>query len=1344
MKKNLKKAVALLLCLCMLLPGGMISLAAPEDVLSDVRILEPQVEYRDNPLGIEVETPRFSWRMEASERGQYQTAYRILVASSEEALSRNEADVWDSGRIPSDISVGIEYQGPQQAMTRYFWKVQVWDRDGAISESDCAWWETGLMDAGWSDAKWIGRGTAEDAGPLYQFTIDLDYTVEQTAFGLIFGAADTNNFYMWQVNGYRGTTALLRPHVWKNGGGKRIDPEIDISSVYPTKESMMNNPSHMTLSVDNGVITTTLNGIEVNTTKVDPFVLGKIGFRAVKTSVTDNERFYADNIVVKDGEGNILFEEHFDDASNPNFNGGTVKDGQLYAEDALFLQKTAPSASQKKDGNAAPMLRKTFTTGGKEVARARLYATAAGIYDFSINGQRVTDDYFNPGRTTLDVRAMYQTFDVTGLLQTGDNAIGAVIGNGWYQLDRIYYGDYHSLYAKLVIEYQDGSSDVIVTDESWKYTGNGPVLEDDFWQGETYDARLEMPGWDTAGFDDSAWLQAGSRPQSEVGIGEVVAQVGPTVKNTMTLPALQVTEPEENVFVYDFGQNFAGIVRVKLTGEAGQKIRLRYAEMLNDAPKGTRGCDGNAGTIYQANLRSAKNTDYYILKGDPAGETFEPSMVFHGFRYVEITGIDEPLPLDAVEGIVLTSLGDTTSTFESSNKLVNQLYSNTVWGQIGNFLSIPTDCPQRDERRGFTGDAQIFARTATYNMDVAPFLEKYMQDICDNQTESGAFPHMAPSLDGYNPVAGGWMDAGVIIPWQLYQQYGDKAVLEKHYGSMCRYMDHLVSTSTNYIRNRTQYGDWLNIGESTPNDLLDTSFCVYSSDLMANIAEVLGREEDVAKFKEMAENFRTAWQNKFVKADGTLVNGSQTGYALGLYFNIFKESDRNAAAAALVENIKNKGWHLSTGFCGVAYLAPALSSAGYHDAAYRLLEQETYPSWLYPVLQGATTVWERWNSYTLESGFGDAGMNSFNHYAYGSVMEWVFRYGVGIERDETNPGYKHIILQPTIGGSFSYMKGSYDSIYGKIQSGWTIGEDGAFTYDASVPANTTATLYLPEPAFGSAILESGNEAEDAEGVDYLGIQDGKAVFELSSGDYSFSMSIDPDDAVLRNVRIDTPQGVDAKAVIKGQEYSLPMDEMISGGAGNIRIVSNDPNYTFAYWGDGVFDVNPDRTLPSGESISYAAYFKYIGGDSTAEEATLTLIGEEGASALINGERVSLPYTGAFKKGTELVIDPVAPSGKTFSHWEGGTLLGNPAAVQLNGDISANAVFKEIRFESNLALGKKPSTNSNIKVTGANNWDISNLTDGVYVGQGYSSTLTQSEDASANPVWAEIDLEKDTA
>ena len=368
---------------------------------------------------------------------------------------------------------------------------------------------------------------------------------------------------------------------------------------------------------------------------------------------------------------------------------------------------------------------------------------------------------------------------------------------------------------------------------------------------------------------------------------------------------------------------------------------------------------------------------------------------------------------------------------------------------------------------------------------------------------------------------------------------------------------------------------------------------------MVKIAEVLDDEAGVAKFTEMANNFRTAWQNKFVKADGTLTTGSQTGYALGLYFNIFKESDRNAAAAALVENIKNKGWHLTTGFCGVSYLAPALSSAGYHDVAYRLLEQETYPSWLYPVLQGATTVWERWNSYTLENGFGDADMNSFNHYAYGSVMEWVFRYGVGIERDEENPGYKHIILQPTIGGSFSYMKGRYDSIYGMIESGWTVDEGGAFTYNASVPANTTATLYLPQPAYGSVILESGNPAEDAEGVTYAGIQDGKAVFELSSGDYSFSLSIDPNDAVLRNVRIDAPQGVDAKAVIKGQEYALPMNEMIFGGAGEVRIVSNDPDYTFAYWGDGVFDANPERVLPSGESVSCAAYFKYVGGESAA-------------------------------------------------------------------------------------------------------------------------------------------------
>ena len=623
--------------------------------------------------------------------------------------------------------------------TRYYWKVLVWDKDGACVQSDVAWWETGLMGTGWNNAEWIGANTDSDTGyqNLTTFTIEADYEIKDTAFSLIFGAQDENNFYMQQISAsaFRNKDnglCTVRPHKWTNGQGVCLETKRIDASVYSDRANALGTTKYLKIEVTDGNIKTFIDDVLVDDRTVAPFKLGKVGFRTAhndRSDVNEHEQFYVDNLIVKDANGAVVFSDEFDDLTN--FPGaGTISSGRLYMTyDKLVLQ------SNQTTQKAAP-----------------------------------------------------------------------------------------------------------------------------------------------------------------------------------TLSQITVSEPEEHVFVYDFGQNFAGTVRLRVKGTAGTKIRLRYAEMLNDGPKGTRGNDGNAGTVYQANLRSAKNTDYYVLKGDEAGETFELSLVYHGFRYLEITGIDEALPLSDVQGVVLSSVGDTTSTFSSSNALVNKLYSNTVWGERGNFLSVPTDCPQRDERRGFTGDAQIFARTATYNMDVAAFLEKYMQDICDNQTADGAFPHMAPSLDGYVPKAGGWMDAGIIIPWQLYQQYADQTILEKYYDNMSRYIDYLVNSSVNGIRNKTAYGDWLNIGEETQSALLDTAFCVYSSDLMAKIAAVLEKEDDAAKFSQIAAQFRAAWQKEFVNADGTLKKPTQTGYALGLAFDIFKQEDRETAGAALVKKIADNGWHLSTGF----------------------------------------------------------------------------------------------------------------------------------------------------------------------------------------------------------------------------------------------------------------------------------------------------------------------------------------------------------------------------------------------------------------------------------------------
>ena len=932
------------------------------------------------------------------------------------------------------------------------------------------------------------------------FTVDVDYIIDKDAFGLIFGASDTQNFYMWQVNAST-DTVKLRPHQWIKGNASLVD-EISLSNVYQTKQDAIGKKSHMTVSVNNGEIKTYINDELVDTRQVAEFDFGGIGLRA------SSESFRVDNIVVKDESGNIIHKYDFDEGVRCDCNGGTITDGMLsvttgpiYAKDSGLVE-------------AAPMLRKEFSLSGN-IKSARLYATAAGIYEMYINGAKVGDSYLNPGSTQYNETILYQTYDVTDMVKQGDNAIAGMLGHGWYNGAYRYFGANVALLAKLLVTYDDGSTDIIVTDGNWHYSANGPIFSNDYFMGEEYDATREQDGWDQAKFDDSDWLMAGVYTKSSLGIGDIIAQDYEPIKNNITLSPIEVTEPEDGVFIYDFGQNMAGIPRIKITGDKGTTIRVRYGEMLNlkDMVNG----DGEEGTLYTENLHAALNTDYYTLKGDPNGETFEPSFVYRGFRYMEITGIDQAIPLDDIQGLVFYSALEETGTFESSNELVNKLYQNTLWSQRDNFMSIPTDCPQRNERWGWTGDAHVFARTASYNMNTYAFFRKYTRDMRDTQTSDGKYPDVSP---GHIPTGwtfqngnatSGWGDAGVIIPWQMYLQYGDKAIIEENYEAMCKWIDHLVQSSDNYIRAKGWTGDWLSIDEKTPFGVTDTAFCAYSSDLLSKMAQLIGKTEDAQHYSEIYNNFKAAWNREYVNSDGSTKCGTQTSYVLGLQFNLFADDVRENAAAYLVKNIKDRGYKLTTGFLGLSYLNPVLTKMGYADVAYRLLEQVETPSWLYSVTTGATTIWEAWDSLVInEDGSSMVNSTSFNHYSHGAVCEWLYTDVAGIDRDESNPGFKHIVLKPSVGGSLTYAKASYDSVYGKINSGWTL-EGNKLTYKATVPANTTATLYLPIAADG-VVYEGNVLAEQSEGVTFVSSSGGQNVYELVSGDYTFTLNVDSDDA----------------------------------------------------------------------------------------------------------------------------------------------------------------------------------------------------------------------------------------
>jgi alpha-L-rhamnosidase len=734
-----------------------------------------------------------------------------------------------------------------------------------------------------------------------------------------------------------------------------------------------------------------------------------------------------------------------------------------------------------------PYLRKTFAVN-KPVKRAVVYASALGLYELQINGKRVGKDYFTPGWTDYTKRVYYQSYDVTNLLAKGGNAVGAILADGWYAgylgfgRKREHYGSEPRFFAQLEIEYTDGGRKTVVTDKSWK-AAYGPLFESDFLMGETYDSRKEAPGWCTYPFSDSGWETVAVTDKIE---GRLQSYPGVTVQRILEIKPEKLTEPRKGAYVFDMGQNFAGWVRLKVRGKAETKVVLRFAEMLNPD-----------GTVYTTNLRAARCTDTYILRGS-GEEIWEPRFTFHGFRYVEVTGCPGKPALDTIAGVVLHSDTPPAGYFECSNPMVNQLWRNIVWSQRGNFLEVPTDCPQRDERLGWTGDAQIFVRTATYNMDVAAFFTKWLVDLEDAQTKEGAFPDVAPHKVAMGSGVPAWGDAGVICPWTIYHVYGDKRVLEKHYESMKKWIAYLEKNSKELLRPAYGYGDWVSIGSDTPKDVIATAYFAYSTHLVSKAAAVLGKNDEARKYEELFGRIKDAFNKAYVSDDARVKGETQTCYLLALYFDLLPDDKRQAATQHLVEAIRAKNWHLSTGFVGLSYLLPTLTQTGHLDIAYRLLANDTFPSWGYSIKNGATTIWERWDGWTEEKGFQTPEMNSFNHYAFGSVGRWLFNTVAGIDTD--GPGYRQVIVRPRPGGITS-AKASYESINGTIVSDWRL-RDGTFTLNVTIPANTTATVYVPA---GSAetVTEGGRPATRAETVRFLRMDQGNAVFAIGSGRYQF-------------------------------------------------------------------------------------------------------------------------------------------------------------------------------------------------------------------------------------------------
>ncbi len=832
----------------------------------------------------------------------------------------------------------------------------------------------------------------------------------------------------------------------------------------------------------------------------------------------------------------------------------------------------APTSVIKQSNESTPVrFRKRFVPA-KQIDRAVVYVTAAGLFDMLINGQPITDNMFTPGWTDNNSRLFTFAYDVTAkLVPSQPNVIAATVGTGWYGLHHGGRGRM-ALCAQLHIDYSDGSSDVLMTDKSWGYSIDGPITYSDIYHGENYDARKEQPNWADAATPNSwpmcAIAQASSleyfkdvtallnskiqanRISLDVtnellgdpcygmekslkveysiggerktanrkenrrleldGNGKKLAIIkatygasrqpsnpmeafkqshpGEPVRPTQVMHPISINEPRANTFIFDMGQNFTGIAQLKVKARKGDTITLRFGEMLNPD-----------GTLYTANLRSARATDTYICNG-AKDEVWEPKFTFHGFRYVELTGYRQKPSTDTITGKVLHSDCHLTSKFECSDPLINKLFSNIVWGQRSNYLDVPTDCPQRDERLGWTGDAQVFVKTGSYNMDQAAFYTAWLENLNDTQDANGGYQNIAPVAPMGAGTSPAWGDAGVICPWTIYLFYNDTRVLADHYDKMKRWVEWYKNRSHDLIGLDEGYGDWLSMDGGTPRQLISTAYFYRCSIIMSQVALVLGKPADRAYFNDLAANIKKAFNKAFVASDGKISGDTQTAYLMGIAWNLLDSPAKvDFAKKRLVQLLEHSNWHLAVGFLGVNLLLPVLTDMGRADVAYRILEQKTFPGWLYPVTTGATTIWERWNSWTKEQGFGNVGMNSFNHYAYGSCGEWIMNRMVGI--DMSVPGFKRIAIRPVPGGTISYVKGSYDCIYGEVGASWRL-EGRKFVIDVTIPANTTATVYLPTKDTG-AVTESGNPLNKADGVKDATIQDGQLLVTIGSGEYHF-------------------------------------------------------------------------------------------------------------------------------------------------------------------------------------------------------------------------------------------------
>jgi len=1058
-----------------------------------IRPTQLRCEYRLNPLGIDATQPRLSWALETIDpaaRNLKQSAYRILVAASDQALNAGTGDLWDTGKVDSDQSIQIVYAGKAlHSGARAFWKVEVWDQDGRRSGwSQPASWTMGLLQR----EDWKGRWIGLDQAGLYKRPGSPYHDLE--------GA-----HWIWFPSGNPASGAP---------GGDRF-----FRAAFTVPDATRMVKAVCVMGADH------------------QFELFVNGVHAGKGEDAESPEIIETTSLIKSGRNVIAVRAANDGEGKPAGLIGAIRVEFAKGEPMLFR-----TSSQWKSAQAAPsgwetagfadsgwtnsmelgsfsmppwgevgfteeralparLLRKEFETVSRP-RRATAYVCGLGLFELYVNGRKAGDHVLSPGLTDYDKRVQYVTFDVTREIVAGRNALGLMLGNGRYHAPRTgapdgtrNFGDPKTL-LQLNIEYEDGSTTEVVTDGTWKLTTTGPIRGNNEYDGEEYDARMELKDWSRPGFDDSSWQapQLVSPPS-----GEMVAQMAEPLRVVETIRPVSLKQLRQGVFVFDMGQNMVGWCRLKVSGPKGTRVMLRHAETLQEN-----------GELYVENLRSAQATDLYTLNGS-GPQLWEPRFTYHGFRYVEVTGYPGEPALSSLEGRVVQDAMTQVADFTTSNPLLNHLHKNIFWGVRGNYRSIPTDCPQRDERQGWLGDRSTVSRSESYLFDVAAFYNKWMNDLEDSQRSDGSIPDVSPNYWMIYNDDVTWPSTFLLVPGMLYDQYGDLRVLERHYPAFKKWIEHMRGFVKDGLMTKDTYGDWCVPPESprlihsqdparkTNGMLLGTAYFYQMLRLMHRYATLLGKREDVDEYDGLANTMKSAFLKRFFRADlNQFDNGTQTSAILPLAFDMEPDGTREAVFEHLVSKIHNESQdHVGVGLIGAQWLMRTLSENGRADLAYKIATQTTYPGWGYMIEKGATTIWELWNGNTA-----DPAMNSGNHVMQiGDLGVWLYEYVAGIRPDPEHPGFKHTVLRPYPIQDLTFVKASHKSVYGTIRSNWKR-DNGRFVLEVSIPANTTATVFVPANN-GAKVTESGDPAEKARGVLFVRSENGSAVYEVGSGTYSF-------------------------------------------------------------------------------------------------------------------------------------------------------------------------------------------------------------------------------------------------